>query len=844
MPPLILAFLQNLILPLALVYGYGLVLRCRTGPTWGRWGGVVVGLLFGAGAVLCMLMPLQLAEGVTIDNRNTPVVLAGPFGGPLAAVVASVLAGSYRWSQGGVGALPGILALLSSGALGLLLSQRWSARLGNLRLRHTVLVGLLMVGVTLPWTLLLPAAVDPIGTTLRIALPIGVIYPLATFVIGGLLLQVERQHRMGDDLRDSEDRFRQLFTHAPDAIFVADPDTGMILDVNPRGCALLGRDRHTIVGTHQSGLHPSHDEQLSRETFRQHGEQSRSGTTSTATQTMVVGADGERIPVEIVAQVMTLGGRQAQVGFFRDLRERQRAERALAAATAHTERIVRTVDAVILGLDGTGVILRANPAAERLLGRSLAALLGQDFVALAVPVERFPEVAHAFGRLFASGEPRDIEGGLLRGDGSEAQVTWRCSLVEDPGDALRIIVIGLDVTRQKALEERVHHAEKLHVVGQLAGGIAHDFNNQLQIITGHVDLLRHGVDAGRRDAILATVQDSCRYAADLTAKLLAFSRKAAVRRDDLDLNQIVHAAHALITPGLGARVRIVLNLTQAPLPIRGDAASLQGVLFNLAFNARDAMPDGGELTLTTACRSGPTGSDSVSSPQAELTVQDTGCGMTPVVLARIFEPFFTTKPIGRGTGLGLAAVYGTVQEHGGTIAVRSTPGQGTMFTLSLPLLEATRCRSSCVAQMPVQVRAARIIIIDDEPAIRDLMSGALQSAGHHVRSFADGAAALAVLRADLTSIDLVIVDLNMPGLSGVDLISEMVVLHPNLPIVVCTGHGPKEVAAVIRDLDAITVITKPFALAELITHCAQRLRPAATDASGLGGLCAGEATGS
>lgn len=823
MPPLILAFLQNLILPLALVYAYGLVLRFRRGPAWGRWGGVLIGLLFGAGALLCMLMPLQLADGITIDNRNTPVVLAGPFGGPMAAVVASVLAACYRWTQGGVGAVPGIIALLSSGALGLLFSAWWSVQRGSFRLRHTVILGLVMVLVTLPWTLLLPATVDPVGTTLRIALPIAVMYPLATFVIGGLLLQVERQHRLGDDLRESEKRFRDLFTHAPDAIFVADPDTGYILDVNPRGCTLLGRHRASIIGMHQSRLHPEQDEQFSRETFRQHREESQGGTPSSAAQAIVLGAHGERIPVEIVAQGMLLGGRRAHVGFFRDLRERHQAERALAAATAHTERIVRTADAAILGLDATGVILRANPAAERLLGRSMATLMGQSFVSLAVPEERFPDVARAFARLLVNGEPRDIEGGLLRGDGSEAQATWRCSLMDDPGDDLRVIAIGLDITRQKALEERVQHAEKLHVVGQLAGGIAHDFNNQLQIIAGHVDLLQRGVDPSRQEAILTTVQNSCSQAADLTAKLLAFSRKAAVRRDDLDLNQVVQAAHALIVPGVGARVHITLNLTSAPLPIRGDAASLQGVLINLAFNARDAMSDGGKLTLTTARIAGPPGMGGASGPQAELIVQDTGCGMTPAVLARIFEPFFTTKPIGRGTGLGLAAVYGTVQEHGGTITVRSTSGQGARFVITLPLNEVAPRRITTTAHLPLATHPARIVIIDDEPAIRELMCGALGRAGHNVRSFADGAAALAALQAEPAAIDLAIVDLNMPGLSGAEWIAAVAILRADLPIVVCTGHGPGDIEDAIRDLSTITVITKPFALDELVRHCAQRL---------------------
>jgi len=828
MPPFFAGFLQNLLLPLALVYTYGLIVRFRAKCSHGEWA-AIIGVLFGSGSALCMLLPLEVRAGVTIDNRMAPLVLAALFGGPYAAVIALVVVGYGRHAIGGVGEMAGLAALTSAAVVGMIASRGWSVRSGTFRLSQAAILGAILVAVTLPWALILPAEIDPVALLKRMALPVVIMYPIGTVLVAGLLLQVESQHRLGGDLRASEQRFRALFAHAPDAIFIADADSGRILDANPRACALIDRPHAEVITLHQADLHPVVEADSVREKFHRHREESRVGSHSTALPARVITKGGIEIQVEVVAQAMDLSGRQVLVGFFRDLREREQAEKALAAATELTGHIVRTAAAAIVGLDSAGRIVLCNPTLAQLCQRESSAIIGCSWLDDVVPADRFAATHADFTSLLKTGHPRSIEGPVATASASHAVMDWRCSVVADSGSDLRIIAVGIDVSEQRALEERLRQADKMQAIGQLAGGIAHDFNNHLQIISGYVHMLQDGVPESQRQPMLDVVLHSCVQAGDLTAKLLAFSRKATVRRAPVQVNELVHAVATLVQAGLGSRIAITTDFNPAAGTILGDAASLQSALINMIFNARDAMPDGGTISLSTGMGAGEDhaaqGFNLPPGPCALIRIRDTGSGMSAAVLARIFEPFFTTKPLGKGTGLGLAAVYGTVQEHHGAITVTSVEDSGTTFTVAVPTIAADV--SGPVPLLPSAPlpgpAAGCIVIVDDEMAIREMIRQTLVGQGHDVQAFTDGAELLNWCRSHPEGYRLAIVDLHMPGLSGTQVISGLVELSPILPIIICTGHGPTALDEVHPLSAHLSIITKPFLLDDLTQHVAQRL---------------------
>jgi PAS domain S-box-containing protein len=495
-----------------------------------------------------------------------------------------------------------------------------------------------------------------------------------------------------------------------------------------------------------------------------------------------------------VAGITTLG---------EDVTERHRADALLRSREELFRSLIENATDVITILSADGTSLYESPSVERLLGWKPEELVGRPKFALLHP-DHLEQVEPTFAAIVAGEEPGPIEFKLRHRDGS-----WR--MVEAIGRRRRqdgewvVVVNYRDVTDQRVLQEQLMHSQKLEAVGRLAGGIAHDFNNLLTAIGGYSEFLVSGFDADdpRREDALEIVRASDR-AALLTRQLLAFSRRQVLLEEVLDLGEIVTGLESLLSRLLGEGVDLSTSVT-AGCRVRGDRGQLEQVVTNLALNARDAMPTGGAVELGVQCQNG----------EVELIVRDGGVGMDPETIAHCFEPFFSTKGPGKGTGLGLATVYGIVTQSGGGVSVTSAPGEGSTFRVVLPL-------SPDDAAVPVErddrlqerTGTEGVLLVEDEETIRRLVREVLSRSGYQVFAAENGDEALRLLEENGDKIDLLLTDVVMPGLSGPDLARAASRFKPSLRVLFTSGYTSEPDEA-FDDPD-VAFIGKPFSPQALV----------------------------
>ncbi len=491
------------------------------------------------------------------------------------------------------------------------------------------------------------------------------------------------------------------------------------------------------------------------------------------------------------------------------LREREQHATALVASAA---------DAVLIITDG--LITEANPQAHALFNATSEDLVAHSPGELSPPLQPDGEASLAKSQRLlsaaAAGAVCHFAWQHRRPDGQEFAAEVGLARIEIPGHH-RLVAVVRDVSARNRLEEQLRQAQKMDSLGQLAGGIAHDFNNMLTGIMGAAELLRQtpSHEATRHDRLITTIMTASERAAGLTRKLLAFARKSHSLAVPVDLHQILHDTADLLATALDKRIRIELDL-QAPLStVLGDAAQLQNALMNLGLNARDAMPEGGVLMFSTSVHQCP---ESVADQPTHLkpgaylrlTVSDSGAGIPKNLLERIFEPFFTTKPQGKGTGLGLAAVWGTVQEHHGTINVTSEPGRGTVFTVFLPCSNAVVLPPQQQAVIGSRIGRGTVLVIDDEDVVRECTRLQLEHLGWTVLEARDGREGLDVFRREQRSITLVLVDMEMPRMRGIDCLRELRQLDPQVRAILCTGYARDATAAQLQAEGFRTQLLKPY----------------------------------
>ncbi|MEV4640544.1 response regulator [Actinoplanes sp. NPDC049548] len=442
-----------------------------------------------------------------------------------------------------------------------------------------------------------------------------------------------------------------------------------------------------------------------------------------------------------------------------------------------------------------------------------------------------PEDRPLLEESWQSGIPGTLTVRWRRDSGSVAWTEQRAVAVTDAeGRVTAIEGILRDTTdrviaeqRRAELEQQLRQAERLDSLGQLAGGIAHDFNNLLAVISGYADMLSDGIPEDHPSyADASGIKQAAARGAALTRQLLIFSRLEPSQPEVLDLNAIVLDLQRLLSRTLGEDIDVSTDLHQALPPITMDRSKLEQVLMNAVMNARAAMPDGGRLTIATTLAGDDTGA-----PTVGLTVTDTGCGMSPEVAARAFEPFYTTKGRGRGTGLGLATAYGVVTDAGGTITLESRLGHGTTLRVTLPVSATAGPDERPAAPVADGGAGERILVVEDEEAVRDIVSRILHKAGYQVHSVGDPLEALKTCLTEGLEVDALLTDVIMPGMSGTQLAAELRRHRPELPVLFMSGYtsGPAPGGQELPP-DA-PLIRKPFDTHTLLRELRQLLtRPA------------------
>ena len=388
---------------------------------------------------------------------------------------------------------------------------------------------------------------------------------------------------------------------------------------------------------------------------------------------------------------------------------------------------------------------------------------------------------------------------------------------------------SLDSTRNGD-NQHAYNALKMEAIGRLAGGIAHDFNNILTAILGNAELLQmDGFAQTERDDMLMQIMVASRRAAELTKQLLDFARKDTFQIVAVDTTAIIEHTVALLSHSIDKRIDIKLDLQADPPAILADPSQIENALVNLGMNACDAMPDGGVLTFATknvvlddeSRVDYP--SELVPGPYVEVRVCDTGSGMDSETRSRIFEPFFTTKEVGKGTGLGLASVYGCIKSHYGNIQVDSQPGQGTTFRVLLHAAEAACVSSDSPPDQNIIRGTGHVLVVDDEGIVREFVATALQKLGYFVSLSINGAEAVEYFKNSHQDIDLVILDLIMPVLNGPDTFRELKAIDPDVKVLISSGFSRNETTNGLVDEGALGLLGKPFRINELAHSLAKHL---------------------
>jgi PAS domain S-box-containing protein len=636
-----------------------------------------------------------------------------------------------------------------------------------------------------------------------------------------------------------------LLETLPDATVAVDLD-GTIVQVNFQAQELFGYEREELIGQKVEILVPDRyrgQHHHHRENFAQ------------TPKTRRMGADldlygrrrnGSEFPVEISLSPVSTGKGAFVLSAIRDISDRKRIAEELRRANEELHRrtteqlgeyrsrlasIIDSSEDAILSKDLSGTITSWNKGAERIYGYAPEEVVGKN-MSLLIPSDRPDEVPEILRKIARGEGIEHHESVRVTKDGRRLDVSISVSPLSDAaGEIVGASVIARDITAPKRAEGQLRQAQKMEAIGRLAGGVAHDFNNILGIINACTEFLRERIDPAAEPSLYVdNIKKAVERGTSLTKQMLAFSRKSAIQPRLLDLNERLREISKLLRPLLGDDVEILIVPRSTSAVIEADPGQLDQIVVNLAVNARDAMPRGGKFILET----GAVKFDQAFAEQQQamaagkyimLAVSDTGSGMDQATMARIFEPFFTTKEAGKGTGLGLATVYGIVKQSAGHIMVYSEPGQGTTFKIYLPSAEhkigiATGPEVETVS--PTR-QGTTILLVEDDEIMRSLTRKLLEEHGYNVVEADDGKSALEWMESHPGPINLLLTDVVMRRMSGPELVERLSASHPTLKVVYMSGYTGELMAN--RDMlkSGVTLLEKPFSRSALLNTIHEKL---------------------
>src|SRR3954470_5207300 len=644
------------------------------------------------------------------------------------------------------------------------------------------------------------------------------------------------QVKVSDALRGSELRFHRMFQHAGIGIAIVQPD-GRIAQANPAFHGMLGFSGAELTGRTLAEI--SHPEDWAA------GE---------AVIKEVLA--GRPIPYRVVKRYLRRDGTVFwgkvtathipgcgkgpgyAIGLIEDISQQRAAQEALARdeqelrRTTHMlQTLIEAAPVAILAMDTAGRVRKWNRAAQEMFGWSESEVIGQ--IPPFLPAGALEEFHGSVRRLLA-GEPiTGLHVARSRRDGVLLHLRLCAAPTRSPAGVIDgFIALIEDVTERKSIGEQLKQAQKMEAIGQLTGGIAHDFNNILTIVITNAALLADQIGADQPEirGELTELQRAALRGADLIRKLMAFSRKHPVELREMNLADIISDTERALRRLLPESIEISCQVDpDEAFMVRSDASAVEQILFNLATNARDAMSEGGTLRLGVYRawlddEHRRTHGWGRPGEYVVRAVSDTGCAMSPETRARIFDPFFTTKEPGKGTGLGMAMVYGLMKQHNGYIGVYSEPGQGTTLRLYFPAVSG---KSAALGPAPVQSAPAggieRILVVDDEDGIRRSMVRVLSRAGYTVEQAANGESALALLNNGAGSFDLMITDLVMPRLGGLALYEELCRRGSDMRVIMMTGHTPEDITVLREAHPELKFLSKPWSVTDLLGRVREAL---------------------
>ncbi|MCA1990150.1 MAG: PAS domain S-box protein [Desulfarculus sp.] len=827
---------------------------------WQPWRGGILDSLYLAGVILGGLVlafsvyPLQQADKewmLWLDGAALTLVLAGyvfrrQLGDQtracLAVLVVYVLGIALLWAIGPLSGGP--IWLFSAPILASLLLGR--------RVSWLVAGVLVLTLVVFGWLVHLeaPSWVGPMGVTTWTWAMMGINFIFlniaSNIAIGSLIsylsramveaeavnqrLRQESQRRSAAEaaLRESEERYRMAFEMSPDSININRFSDGLYLDVNQGFTQLTGFTREDVLGR-TSGEIGIWADKNQFQNFLAILEQEGQVTNLEADFRK---KDGSLITGLTSTRWLDLSGVPCLLSITRDISELRKASQELARSQERHRRLLESLPYGLVWAEvPSGRVLMANDHAWRMFGFEAGEVSELSFWDLLDPAE------HALARERLARQinhrnafSRGVYTGL-RKDGSRLRFEITYSLMEQDG---RPMVQGFvrDVTEVESLEQQLRHAQKMEAVGTLSSGIAHDFNNILQAMGGFIQLLRlRCAGDGQSERYLEEIKAAVERASGLVRRLLTFSRKMEPKLELVDLNQAVVAVGRLLEHTLPKMISLELRLAPDLPPILGDWGQLEQVLLNLGANAGDAMPDGGRLTLTTELVAWETARSRLPQSAAagdylRLSVGDSGQGIDEQTQKKMFEPFFTTKPPGKGTGLGLAVAYGIVQNHDGFLTCQSRVGEGTVFSLYFPARHGQRALPPQPDSSPGESgpwARGTILVVDDETAVLDSAREYLSRCGYQVFTASSGERAEEILARPGIGVDLVLLDLGMPGMGGLEFLRRLRAGDQAIKVMVASGYAvQRELAQELRDLRA-NFTPKPYALTEMSQRIARVL---------------------
>ena len=638
---------------------------------------------------------------------------------------------------------------------------------------------------------------------------------------GGALERIHAEQA----LHLSEMRFHDLFDGSPDAIFVED-FAGTVLDVNPAGCQIHGATKDELVGRTVLDLVPAEARDKVARDFALLAE----GRLHQI-EGLSLSSDGRAVPVEVRANRIEYAGASALLLHVRDISERKEAEAALRSSEMLFHSVwENSVDGMRL-TDEQGNIVAVNDPFCKLLGISREELEGKPLTIIYADADDPQRILEKYRQRFKERViEKQIERRFTLPDGKIVTLEETGSFVELRGQPSLLLGLFRDVTAQKRLEEQLRQSQKMEAIGQLAGGVAHDFNNILTVIQGHASLLMSGgglSDLSSRSA--QQIAQAAERASGLTRQLLTFGRRQFMQLKCLDMNEVVGNMTKMLSRLLGEHIALQINYFIEPAPVQADASMMEQVLLNLAVNARDAMPKGGQLMIRIEVLD----VDSWHVAQHHeahagrfvcVSTSDKGCGIAPENMRRIFEPFFTTKEVGKGTGLGLATVYGIVKQHQGWVEVESEVGKGTRFRVYLPCsTQSVGPSETTHVEKTVRGGTETILVVEDEAPVRELVCDLLAGHGYKILQAESGRKALDVWNQSKDQIDLVLTDLVMPDrMNGRELAERLWLEKPDLKVIFTSGYSAEVVGKDFVMRRGLNYLQKPYhpqRLASVVRDC-------------------------